>query len=137
MRLVFAPGTAQFLHRLRQFGPLFAAAINGNADPETQHVVVAELLGGVLPHVLHIEIGIEIFPSQLHLQALPQHDLLLPSNLRVLGTDHTQEFVYRVAERGLCQRFRSDVRLRRRAVQELLELSLKTGMFLMVHRCFA
>src|SRR5205807_3815561 len=55
---VLATRTMQFLYRLGHLGALFAAPVNRNADPEAQHVVVPKLLGSVLPHILHVEIGV-------------------------------------------------------------------------------
>ena len=81
---VFATRTMQFLYCLGHLRALLAAPVNRNAHPEAQHVIVPKLLCRVLPHVLHVEIGVEVFLGQLQLQTLVLHHLLLSSNLGVL-----------------------------------------------------
>ena len=53
---------------------------------EAEHVVVARLLAGVLPHVLHAEIRITVFAGHLYLETLPLHHLLLASHFRIFGS---------------------------------------------------
>src|SRR5712691_6607255 len=54
-------GAVQFSFRLRKFGLLASATIDRNANAERHHVVGTELSGiGPLPHVLKVEVWIEV-----------------------------------------------------------------------------
>src|SRR5229473_1204377 len=65
----------------------FSVAIDRNANTETEHVVGAELCGvGALPHVLEIEVGIEILVRQIDLKILALNHSLCASNCGVLGS---------------------------------------------------
>src|SRR5258708_15017574 len=88
LRLNFglAARAVQLSFRLRQFGTLFAASINWNTDAKGEHVVGTKLSRvSALPHVLDIEVRIEVLVGKIDLQFLPLNHLFRPRNLWVLG----------------------------------------------------
>ena len=75
---------------------------SGTRTPKAEHVIGAELCGvGALPHVLHIEVRIEILVGKIDLQFLLLNHLLRASNLWVLGFRRGEEFVEGVWKRCL------------------------------------
>src|ERR1700682_1827203 len=78
-------GAIQLSFRLRQFGALFAASINGNANAKAKHVVSAKLFRvGSLPHVLDIEVRVEILVCKIDWQFLTLNHLFRAGDLWVL-----------------------------------------------------
>src|SRR6266404_169999 len=131
-------GAAQLSFRLRKFGALFAASINWNANSKGEHVVRTKLRRvSALPHVLNIEVRVEILVRKIDLQFLLLNHLLRARNLRVLCLRRGQEFFKSIGKgrlgqfegfyvwRGLC------------AVEKLLDLCLQLSHFQMVHTDFA
>jgi len=114
---VLAAGTVQSFRRLRQFRPLFAVAKDRNANAEAQHVVVAELFRSVLPHVLHVEIGIPILTRQFHLQALFPHHLLPTGHVRIFRAHFGEQFIRCVVQRSLGEVFDLNIPGARRSVR--------------------
>src|SRR5216684_8385643 len=87
-------GAVQFSFRLRQLGALLAASINWDANAKTEHVVGTKLSRvSALPHVLEIEVRVEILARKLDLQFLPLNHLLRARNLWVLGFRGGQKFL--------------------------------------------
>src|ERR1700731_3392042 len=67
LNLGLTAGAVQLSFRLRQFGALFATSINWNANAEAEHVVGAKLSRvSALPHVLNIEVRIEILVCKIN-----------------------------------------------------------------------
>src|SRR5260370_11909289 len=131
-------GALQLSFRLRKFGALFAASINWNANAKGEHVVRTKLrLSSALPHVLNIEVRVEILVRKIDLQFLLLNHLLRARNLRVLCLRRGQEFFKSIGKgrlgqfegfyvwRGLC------------SVEKLLDLCLQLSHFQMVHTDFA
>src|SRR5712692_7830784 len=131
-------GTVQLSFRLRQFGALFAASINGNANANAEHVVGTKLSGvSALQHVLDIEVRVEILVCKIDLQFLPLNNLLRARNLGVLGFGRRQELFEGIGKWRLGQFGGFYVRRGLRAVEKLLDLRLRLSYFKMVHGDFA
>src|ERR1700731_4748805 len=81
LNLRLAAGAVQRSFRLRQFGTLFPASINWKANAKAKYVVGTKLSRvSALPHVLDIEIRIEILVCKIDLQFLPINQVLRPRN---------------------------------------------------------
>src|SRR5713101_5607598 len=133
-----AAGAVQLSFRLRQFGALFAASINWNANAKAEHVVGTKLSRvGALPHVLDIEVRVEILVCKIDLQFLPLNHLLRARNLWVLCFRSGQEFFEGIGKRRLGQFGGFYVRRRLCAIEKLLDLRLQLSHFQMMHRDFA
>src|SRR6267378_8071470 len=66
MNFGLAARAFQVCFSLRQFRALFAASINWNANAKCEHVVGTKLSGiCALPHVLDIEVGVEILVCKI------------------------------------------------------------------------
>ena len=93
LRLEFTSRAKLLRFCLCEFGTLFASSINRHAHSDTQHVVGSKLRGvRALPHVLHVEVGIEILAREVHLQRLLFDHLLRAGNFRVLDLRRSQKF---------------------------------------------
>src|SRR5712692_2516485 len=133
-----AAGAVQLSFRLRQFGALFAASINRNANAKAEHVVRPKLTRvSALPHVLDIEVRVEILVCKIDLQFLPLNHLLRARYLWVLGFRRGQEFFEGIGKWRLGQFGGFYVRRGLRAVEKLLDLRLRLSYFKMVHGDFA
>src|SRR6266702_1733943 len=136
LRLSFGltAGAVQLGFRLRQFGALFAASINGNANTKAEHVVGTKLSRVcALPHVLDTEVRVEILVCKIDLQFLPLNHLLRAGNLWVLSFPGGQEFFEGIGKRRLGQFGGFYVLRRLCAVEKLLDLRLQFSHFKMVH----
>src|SRR5216684_8792933 len=131
-------GAVQLRFRLRQFGALFAASINGNANTKAEHVVGTKLSRvSALPHVLDTEVRVEILVCKIDLKFLLLNHLLRARNLWVLCFRRGQEFFEGIGKRRFGQFGRFYVRRRLCAIEKLLDLRLQLSHFQMMHRDFA
>src|SRR5713226_273483 len=127
-------GAVQLGFRLRQFGTLFAASINWNANAKAEHVVGSKLSRvSALPHVLDIEVRVEILVCKIDLQFLPLNHLLRARYLWVLGFRRGQEFFEGIGKWRLGQFGGFYVRRGLRAVEKLLDLRLRLSHFQVTH----
>src|SRR5713101_7372593 len=140
LRLSFGltAGAVQLSFRLCKCGALFATSINWNANAKAEHVVGAKLSRvSALPHVLDIEVRVEILVCKIDLQFLPLNHLLRARNLWVLCFRSGQEFFEGIGKWRLGQFGGFYVRRGLRAVEKLLDLRLRLSYFKMVHGDFA
>src|SRR5712692_3379233 len=139
LRLNFGltPGAVQLSFRLRQFGALFATSINWDANAKAEHVVGTKLSRvSALPHVLDIEVRVEILVCKIHLQFLSLNHLLRARNLWVLCFRRGQEIFEGIGKRRLGQFGGFYVRRRLRAIEKLLDLRLQLSHFQVTHGDF-
>src|SRR6266849_4766211 len=130
-------GAVQLRFRLRQFGALFAASINWNANAKAEHVVGTKLSRvSALPNVLDIEVRVEILVCKIDLQFLSLNLLLRARNLWVLCLHRGQEFFEGIGKRRLGQFGGFYVRRRLRAIEKLLDLRLQLSHFQVTHGDF-
>src|SRR5216684_211783 len=131
-------GAVQLRFRLRQFGALFAASINWNANTKAEHVVGTKLSRvSALPHVLDTEVRVEILVCKIDLQFLSLNHLVRARYLWVLGFRRGQEFFEGIGKRRFGQFGGFYVRRGLGATEQLLDLGLQFSHFKMVHGDFA
>ena len=137
LRLEFASRAKLFRFCLREFGTLFASAIDRHAYPDTQHVVGAKLRRvGALPHVLHVEVGVKILARQVHLERLLFDHFLGGGDFRILDFGRSQKFGVGLHERRFDEIGGFDVRRILRAIEKLFDLGFELAHFQVMHGDF-